>query len=64
LKLYCASCGRLVGDVTGMIRRNAVMVCSPCYEKYKAADEVAKMAREQVQGEPTVNKLMGMFGMT
>jgi len=64
MKIYCANCGRLVGDVTGMIRRNAVMVCGPCYERYKAAEAIARMAQEQVHGNPEVEKLMGLFGMT
>jgi hypothetical protein len=52
MKLYCASCGRLVGDVTGMVRRNAVMVCSACLERYKSADAMALMARAEASKTP------------
>ena len=69
MKLYCTSCGVLCLSITPdkaaeyQWRLYSKIVCGECIERYKAADAVAKLAREQVQGDPTVNKLMGIFGM-
>ena len=53
MKLFCPSCGLLTGDVIiGVdikkgIRKGAKMVCEQCFERYKIADEMAKMAQSQ-----------------
>jgi uncharacterized protein YbaR (Trm112 family) len=53
MKLYCPSCGVLTGDVViGVeikkgIRKGAKLVCEQCFERYKIADQMAKMSKNQ-----------------
>ena len=48
MKLYC-HCGCFVAEIKhgSSIRKGAVMICSKCFEKFKIADQMANMAREQ-----------------
>ena len=67
MKVYCPSSTHkyryLVGDITGHVRKGAVMVCAECLERYKIADQMAKRVRDKVKCGPEVEKLMGMFNM-
>ena len=67
MKVYCPSSTHkyryLVGDITGHVRKGAVMVCAECLERYRIADQMAKQVRDQVQSNPEVEKLMGIFNM-
>lgn len=64
MKLSCISCNTFCASIDlGAVRKGAVMVCKDCMERYKIADQMAKQAREQACSDPTVEKLMGMFGM-
>ena len=63
MKLYCISCNKFVASVGGHIRKGAVMVCAECLERYKIANQMAKQVRNQVQSNPEVEKLMGIFNM-
>ena len=48
MKIYCARCEAFLGEITkGAVRKGAVVVCQPCYERFKIADTMAKLAREQ-----------------
>ena len=49
MKLYCSSCGILVAEILNgsNIRKGASMICKECLERYKIADDMAKLARKQ-----------------
>lgn len=53
MKLYCKSCGILTAEiVTGStIRKDALMICKQCYDRFKIADDMAKMAQTQTKNE-------------
>ena len=50
MKLYC-QCGILVAEIAkgSHIRKNSQMICQNCFERYKIADQMAKMARDQTK---------------
>jgi hypothetical protein len=45
MKLYCAKCSLFVADITGHIRKGAVMLCARCYARLQVADEMAEDVR-------------------
>jgi hypothetical protein len=47
MKYYCPICKKLVGDITGMVRKRAEILCGECIERLKIADDMARLAREQ-----------------
>jgi len=65
MTLYCPLCGKKVAVIIkgSGILPGAVMVCAECLERYKIADQMAKRVRDQVQSNPEVEKLMGIFNM-
>lgn len=47
MKLYCPSCQKYVAlFLTGSLRKGAQIVCAECFERYRIADDIARMARE------------------
>jgi len=63
MRVYCISCNKFVASIAGHVRKGAVMVCAECMERYRIANQTAKQVRNQVQSNPEVEKLMGIFNM-
>ena len=70
MKFYCVKCERFLGECNkGAIRKGAVLLCSPCWERAKVAIEMADYAadhgKDLLNGDDSevVDNLMGMFGM-
>ena len=64
MKLYCP-CGLLVADIKGLIRKQAVMVCSTCMGRYKLADSMARRAKhtdKKLDMPLDFEELLGGFG--
>jgi hypothetical protein len=49
MKIYCSCCGIFVAEILSgsNIRKNAKMLCFECYERYKIAEDMAKLSKKQ-----------------
>ena len=71
----CRKCGAFLGEMEkGRIRKGVAMLCPRCWEKAEVAIQVAELASSQGEeflkgkasppgSDPTVDRLMNMFGM-
>ncbi len=64
MRLYCPCCGILVAEILNgsNIRKNAKMLCSECYGRYKAAEDMANLSKKQNNTYDFQDLFNGLFG--
>ncbi len=64
MRTHC-TCGKVTAIIKSgsHIRKGSVIVCKECMARFLTADKTARMARDQVQTDPTLNNLMNIFNM-
>lgn len=64
MKFHCSSCNIFVAEIKegSRIKKGAVMICSNCLERFKIADQMAKMAREQSKSIDMPEPFKEIFG--
>ena len=68
-KYHCAKCEKLVGDINGVMRKRAVILCGECWKRASDAIEIADMAAANLHSSEESNRdalefLKNAFHMT